>query len=136
MTEEEKKEIDLLHKLDVKFNKLSLREHLIVEEATKELQMPCSSCHLPLPQTLIDKNKELQEENRRLVNDYEMIHNCFLINENEVKELEKQNKELQCCQNCKHCNEVKSYKGLGGKEITKVCSDGNYVCGNWEYGRN
>ena len=38
MTEEEKKEIDLLHKLDVKFNKLSLREHLIVEEATKELQ--------------------------------------------------------------------------------------------------
>ena len=38
MTEEEIKQVDLLHKLDVKFNKLSLREHLIVEEATKELQ--------------------------------------------------------------------------------------------------
>ena len=77
--------------------------------------------------------KELQEENRQLKNDYEMIHNCFLISENEKKELEKQNKELKCCQNCKHRNEVKSYKALGGKEISKVCSDGNYTCENWEF---
>ena len=34
-------------------------------EATKELQMPCNSCHLALPQTLIDKNKELQEQNTK-----------------------------------------------------------------------
>ena len=34
-------------------------------EVTKKLQMPCNSCHLPLPQTLVDKNKELQEENKQ-----------------------------------------------------------------------
>ena len=113
-----------------------------------------------------EATKELQEENEQLKNDYEMIHNCFLISENEKKKLqedleqakkvkvvehfeafgqcrdsrqiaslEARIEKLKCCQNCKHCNEVKSYKGLGGKEITKVCSDGNYVCDDWEFGR-
>ena len=30
--------VDLFHNLRVKFNELSLREHLIVEETTKELE--------------------------------------------------------------------------------------------------
>lgn len=70
-----------------------------------------------------EATKELQEENRQLKNDYEMIHNCFLISENEKKELQSENEELQqkylsesyekaklveqiekmkCCGNCKH----------------------------------
>ena len=47
--------------------------------------------------------KELQEENERLVNDYEMIHNCFLIKENEVKKLEAQIEKMKSCGNCKYC---------------------------------
>lgn len=36
------------------------------------------------------QNEELQEENRQLANDYEMIHNCFLITENENKKHQEQ----------------------------------------------
>ena len=43
-----------------------------------------------------EATKELQEENRQLKNDYEMIHNCFLISENEKKNLEKQIEKMKC----------------------------------------
>lgn len=42
-----------------------------------------------------ETTKELREENRQLMNDYEMIHNCFLINENENKQLKEQVENLQ-----------------------------------------
>ena len=57
----------------------------VVDEITKRLK----------------QNEELQEENDRLKNDYEMIHNCFLISENEKKNLEKQIEKMKNCFNCK-----------------------------------
>ena len=72
MTKEDIKQVNLLHKLDVKFNKLSLREHLIVEEATKELQ------------------EELKENHW-----YEMYKlECL-----KMKELEAQIEKMKCCEN-------------------------------------
>ena len=56
-----------------------------------------------------------------------MLEGCLIKAEPET-----QNEKLKCCQNCKHCNEIISYKALGGKEISKICSDGNYVCNKWE----
>ena len=53
----------------------------VVDEITKRLK----------------QNEELQEENDRLKNDYEMIHNCFLISENEKKNLEKQIEKMKKC---------------------------------------
>ena len=58
MTKEEIKQVDLLHRVDVKFNKLSLREHLIVEEATKELQQDV----IDLLKDIDDINKQHEEE--------------------------------------------------------------------------
>ena len=52
--------------------------------------------------------------------------------EKRIADLEAQIEKMKCCQNCKHCNEIISYKVLGGKEISKICSDGNYVCDKWE----
>jgi hypothetical protein len=54
----------------------------VAEEVTKELQIPCESCHLSLPQDLIDKNKELQEENKRLIKIEEDYYD-FLQKKNE-----------------------------------------------------
>jgi hypothetical protein len=48
------------------------------------------------------------------------------------EELETQVEKMKCCENCKHRSEIISYKALGGKEICKTCSDGNYVCDKWE----
>ena len=39
---------------------------MFATEVTKELKIPCESCHLSLPQDLIDENKKLQEENQIL----------------------------------------------------------------------
>lgn len=84
MTEELKQKAEEWLYLDKKYSGNFVYErwvviNLLVEfatVATKELEK---------------QNKELQEENEQLVNDYEMIHNCFLIKENEVKELQKDN---------------------------------------------
>ena len=68
-----------------------------IEEYTKDKGTTTYS-HWELSEMLFkfatEVTKELQEENKCLVNDYEMIHNCFLIKENEVKKLEKQIEEL------------------------------------------
>ena len=76
MTKEDIKQVNLLHKLDVKFNKLSLREHLIVEEATKELQ---------------EENKKIYQRMTGL--------DEVLVRKNEQIE------KMKCCGNCKYAIE-------------------------------
>ena len=70
---------------------------------------------------LANKANELQEENRQLKNDYEMIHNCFLISENEKKELEAQIEKMKKCANCntllrnddiKYCKNCPNLEGV------------------------
>ena len=68
--------VDLFHNLRVKFNELSLREHLIVEETTKELE----------------------QENNKLL---DVINNQDV----KIADLEKQIEKMRCCENCKGvCN--------------------------------
>ena len=73
--------IDLLHNLRVKFNELSLREYLIVEEAFEELQEDLKHKKIAIQnrkariKDLEKQNKELEEENKRLKN--EIIQKCY-----------------------------------------------------------
>lgn len=63
--------VDLLHNLRVKFNELSLREYVIVEEATNELLEDL-------------KHKKIAIQNRKA----------------RIKDLEKQIEKMKCCENC------------------------------------
>lgn len=54
------------------------------------------------------------------------------VYEDNNRQLREMIEKMECCQNCKHCSEIISYKVLGGKEISKICSDGHYVCDKWE----
>ena len=50
-----------------------------------------------------------------------------------VNELEAQIEKMKCCGNCKHCGEVRTYKGLDGKNIVVNCNSGsNCFCDKWE----
>ena len=80
-------------------------------EVTQELQMPCNSCHLPLPQTLIDENKKLREELEewkaewqeqvQKANDEGYARTKLQIENGKLLE---QIEKLKCCNNCKYKN--------------------------------
>ena len=75
---------------------------------------------------------ELEKENADLEIYNEELLDDDIEKHSKIVELQAQIGKMKCCQNCKHCTEIKNYKALGGKEISKVCSDGNYVCDKWE----
>ena len=74
-----KRQIDLFHKLDVKFNRLSFREHLIIGEAIKELQKQVEIDAKQI-RALQKQNRELTDKIRELENRLENIR-YYLDNE-------------------------------------------------------
>ncbi len=101
-----KEQIDLFHKLDVKFNKLSLREHLIVEEAAKKLQEQIQ-IDAEYIRALQKQNGELTDKVRELEEKLEQTGKDladYQFNYPTIKELEAQIEKMKCCAKCSHCN--------------------------------
>lgn len=84
--------VDLFHNLRVKFNELSLREHLIVEKTTKELE----------------------QENNKLL---DVINNQDV----KIADLEKQILKMKCCLNCNFWKDKKYNVCTEIKKLGKTC---------------
>ncbi len=52
----------ILGKMLIKYAEVFQKRIAELEKENAELKMPCNSCHLSLPQSLIDKNKKLQDK--------------------------------------------------------------------------
>ncbi|MBR2724902.1 MAG: hypothetical protein IKB72_05645 [Ruminococcus sp.] len=85
---------------------------------------------------VFDENAELKEELKqaekaKVVERFEAYGQCR--DSRRIAELEAQIEKMKCCGNCKHCGEVRTYKGLDGKNIVVNCNSGrNYFCDKWE----
>ena len=84
--------VDLLHNLRVKFNELSLREYLIVEEAFEELQEDLKHKKIAI-QSRKARIKNLEEEKCELLG---IIQGKDKV----IKDFEAQISEMRCCENC------------------------------------
>ena len=128
--------VDLFHNLRVKFNELSLREHLIVEETTKELEQENNKLLDVInnqdvkiadlekeiarlttnEKSLLAERKILVKENAELKhNKKTVVHLADCLEEKmkeRIEELEQQIEKMKCCENCKYrdCNKTSSYQ--------------------------
>ena len=94
--------VDLLHNLRVKFNELSPREYIIVDEVIKELQgetfiqkhlcMGRGNQKTHTAMTLLEQIHNLEEQITKWEEDYICLEN---LKDNQIKELQAENRRLE-----------------------------------------